>query len=292
MVGFAILMTGMETMSGAVKPLANVPEFTGILTMFSNPVLGMIAGAVLTAIIQSSSASVGILQALCATGAVNFSTALPIIMGQNIGTCVTAMLSGIGASKNAKRAALVHLYFNIIGTVIFMIVFYTINAVVHFSFLDTAASAMGIAVIHSSFNIAATIMLLPFGNGLVKLACLTIPEEKKELRLRIRKKMRSAFSTSVSSTRRLLRLNSAVRRRSRWRSLHGNASSRRWICFMAMMTKGSPCGDPGNLVDRYEDELGTYMVKLGGKIFPSQTAIPYPCSYTASEILSVFPITA
>lgn len=161
MIGFAILMTGMETMSGAVKPLANVPEFTGILTMFSNPVLGMIAGAVLTAIIQSSSASVGILQALCATGAVNFSTALPIIMGQNIGTCVTAMLSGIGASKNAKRAALVHLYFNIIGTVIFMIVFYTINAVVHFSFLDTAASAMGIAVIHSSFNIAATIMLLP-----------------------------------------------------------------------------------------------------------------------------------
>lgn len=180
MIGFAILMTGMETMSGAVKPLANVPEFTGILTMFSNPVLGMIAGAVLTAIIQSSSASVGILQALCATGAVNFSTALPIIMGQNIGTCVTAMLSGIGASKNAKRAALVHLYFNIIGTVIFMIVFYTINAVVHFSFLGTAASAMGIAVIHSSFNIAATIMLLPFGSGLVKLACLTIPEEKKK----------------------------------------------------------------------------------------------------------------
>ena len=102
MIGFAILMTGMETMSGAVKPLANVPEFTGILTMFSNPVLGMIAGAVLTAIIQSSSASVGILQALCATGAVNFSTALPIIMGQNIGTCVTAMLSGIGASKERK----------------------------------------------------------------------------------------------------------------------------------------------------------------------------------------------
>lgn len=244
MIGFAILMTGMETMSGAVKPLANVPEFTGILTMFSNPVLGMIAGAVLTAIIQSSSASIGILQALCATGAVNFSTALPIIMGQNIGTCVTAMLSGIGASKNAKRAALVHLYFNIIGTVIFMIVFYTINAVVHFSFLDTAASAMGIAVIHSSFNIAATIMLLPFGNGLVKLACLTIPEEKKEAPVQNQEKTRSAFSTSVSSTRRLLRLSSAVRRRSRWRSLHGNASSRRWICFTAMMTKRQPVWRP------------------------------------------------
>ena len=114
LVGFAILMTGMSTMSDAVKPLADVPEFTGILTMFSNPILGMIAGAILTAVIQSSSASVGILQALCATGSITYATALPIIMGQNIGTCVTAMISGIGASKNAKRAALVHLYFNII----------------------------------------------------------------------------------------------------------------------------------------------------------------------------------
>ena len=178
MIGFAILMFGMETMSDAVKPLADVPEFTGLLTMFSNPILGMIAGAVLTAIIQSSSASVGILQALCATGAVSFGSAIPIIMGQNIGTCVTAMISGIGASKNARRAALVHLYFNIIGTAVFMIVFYTVNGFIHFDFLDGAASAMGIAVVHSAFNVASTILLLPFSKVLVKLATLTIPDRK------------------------------------------------------------------------------------------------------------------
>ena len=136
LVGFAVLMTGMSMMSDAVKPLADVPEFTGILTMFSNPILGLIAGMVLTAVIQSSSASVGILQALCATGSLPYSTALPIIMGQNIGTCVTALISGVGASKNAKRAALVHLYFNVIGTTIFMVGFYTINMFFPFAFLN------------------------------------------------------------------------------------------------------------------------------------------------------------
>ena len=124
LVGFAILMFGMETMSDAVSPLAENKGFAGILTKFSNPILGMIAGTVLTAIIQSSSASVGILQALCITGIVNYATALPIIMGQNIGTCITAIISSIGANKNAKRAAMIHLFFNLIGTIIFMIVFY------------------------------------------------------------------------------------------------------------------------------------------------------------------------
>ena len=127
MVGFAVLMFGMNTMSGAVKPLAQVPEFTNILLKFSNPILGVLAGALLTAVIQSSSASVGILQALCVTGAVQYGTALPIIMGQNIGTCITAMLSSVGATKNAKRAAVVHLYFNIVGTIAFMGVFYLLN---------------------------------------------------------------------------------------------------------------------------------------------------------------------
>ena len=174
MVGFAILMTGMSTMSDAVKPLAQVKEFTNILTMFSNPVLGMLAGAVLTAVIQSSSASVGILQALCATGSITYATALPVIMGQNIGTCVTALLSGIGASRNAKRAALVHLYFNIIGTVLFMCVFYIINVFNPFAFLSEGANPAGIAVIHSIFNITATIVLLPFSKGLEKLAYLTV----------------------------------------------------------------------------------------------------------------------
>ena len=179
MVGFAILMTGMETMSEAVEPLKDVPEFTNILTMFSNPLLGMLAGAVLTAVIQSSSASVGILQALCVTGAIGYATAVPIIMGQNIGTCVTAMLSSVGGSKNARRTALVHLYFNLMGTIIFMVVFYALNAVLHFSFMEGAIDAAGIATIHTTFNVFATAVLLPFGKILEKLAYMSVPEDAK-----------------------------------------------------------------------------------------------------------------
>ena len=177
MIGFAVLMFGMDMMSEAVKPLADVEEFTSLFTLFKNPFLGMIVGAILTAVIQSSSASVGILQALCVTGSVSYGAAIPIIMGQNIGTCVTAMISSIGANKNAKRAALVHLYFNMIGTLLFMVVFYAINAIVPFAFLHDSANAAGIAVVHSMFNVAATLALLPFRNGLVRLAKLTIPEE-------------------------------------------------------------------------------------------------------------------
>ena len=180
MIGFAILMFGMDTMSAAVKPLADVPQFTHILTMFSNPILGMLAGAILTAVIQSSSASVCILQALCLTGSVPYATAIPIIMGQNIGTCVTALLSSIGAGKNAKRAALVHLYFNVIGTAVFMIVFYSLYAFIDFPFMHDAAGVAGIAVIHSLFNIGATILLFPFANMLEKLATLTIREDEEE----------------------------------------------------------------------------------------------------------------
>ena len=177
LIGFAILMTGMDTMSAAVAPLKDVPEFTNILTMFSNPVLGLLAGAILTAIIQSSSASVGILQALCATGAIGFSTALPIIMGQNIGTCVTAMLSSVGGSKNARRTALVHLYFNLIGTILFMIGFYALNGVVHFAFMEQSIDAAGIATIHTVFNVVATCILLPFGSVLEKLAVMSVPDD-------------------------------------------------------------------------------------------------------------------
>lgn len=177
LIGFAVLMFGLNTMSDAIAPLAEVPEFTNILVMFSNPVLGIIAGAVLTAIIQSSSASVGILQAMCSTGALSFGAAFPIIMGQNIGTCVTALISGVGAGKNAKRAALVHLYFNVIGTIVFVSIFYIINAVVRFEFLAEPANTAGIAVIHTAFNVAATLMLLPFTKMLEKLACLTIRDD-------------------------------------------------------------------------------------------------------------------
>lgn len=180
LIGFSVLMFGMDTMSTAVKPLADVPEFTGILTMFSNPFLGMLLGAILTAIVQSSSASIGILQALCATGALPFATAIPIIMGQNIGTCVTALISSVGAGKNAKRAAFVHLYFNVIGTVIFMIVFYSLHGILRFPFMAEPAGAAGIAVIHSLFNIGATLLLLPFANGLERLAILTIREREEE----------------------------------------------------------------------------------------------------------------
>ena len=178
-IGFALLMYGMEAMSSSVEPLAEVPQFQALLTTFKNPILGMIAGLVFTAIIQSSSASVGILQALCSTGILSYSTVLPIIMGQNIGTCATAMLSSIGASKNGKRAAIVHLYFNVIGTVVFMTVFYTVNMFVHFSFLNDTANEMGIAV-HTTFNIITTALLLPLRNVLEKLAYMTIRVDDEE----------------------------------------------------------------------------------------------------------------
>ena len=180
LIGFAVLMFGMETMSSAVKPLADVPEFTSLFTAFENPVLGMIVGAVLTAVIQSSSASVGILQAMCATGSVTVKAALPVIMGQNIGTCVTALLSGVGANRNARRASLVHLYFNLIGTFVFMIVFYAANYFVPFAFLSDTASGAVVAVIHSVFNIVSTIVLLPASKLLVKFAYFTIPQSEDE----------------------------------------------------------------------------------------------------------------
>lgn len=182
LLGFAVLMFGMEAMSGAVKPLADVPEFTGLLTVFKNPLLGVVIGAVLTAVIQSSSASVGILQALSATGAFTYATCIPIIMGQNIGTCVTAMLSALGANKSAKRTAFVHLYFNLIGAAVFMVLYFGLDLFIDFGFSEETIGAAGIALIHSVFNIGTTILLLPFIRGLEKLAYLTIPlcEEEKE----------------------------------------------------------------------------------------------------------------
>lgn len=261
MVGFAVLMFGMETMSDAVKPLANVPEFTGILTAFSNPVLGMIAGAVLTAIIQSSSASVGILQALCVTGAVSYGVAIPIIMGQNIGTCVTALLSSIGATKNAKRAAMVHLYFNIIGTVVFMVLFYTVNAVVGFSFLGTATNAAGIAVIHSLFNVFATMLLLPFGKGLEKLACLTIRDDVQPAEVEERKELQLLDSRFLEKPAFAMEQSAHVAKKM------AEESKRTLFTAMDLLWNytedgAKKVGELENLVDQYEDELGTYLVKL------------------------------
>ncbi|MBO5159468.1 MAG: Na/Pi cotransporter family protein [Lachnospiraceae bacterium] len=266
MVGFAILMTGMDTMSAAVKPLANVPEFTNILLMFSNPVLGLLAGAILTAIIQSSSASVGILQALCMTGAVTYGTALPIIMGQNIGTCVTAMISGIGASKNARRTALIHLYFNIIGTTIFLVIFYTINAFVDFAFLDTAANAAGIAVIHSVFNITATIVLLPFSKVLVKLACLTIRDDKVEEEL----PDNAGRVVSILEPRFLEMPAYATEVCMEASEKMAYLSVKAVVKAMDLLkkydeTEAQKVIDLEEEVDSYEDELGAYMVQLSRK---------------------------
>ena len=179
LLGFAVLMTGMEAMSGAVAPLKEIPAFTNLFLMFSNPVMGMIMGALLTAVIQSSSASVGFLQALCATGAVPYASAIPIIMGQNIGTCATALLSASRSGVNAKRAACIHLYFNLIGTALFMLVFYGLHGMRPFAFMTESADSAGIAAVHSIFNITATAVLLPLRGHLEKLACVTVREKKR-----------------------------------------------------------------------------------------------------------------
>ncbi|MDO5291965.1 MAG: Na/Pi cotransporter family protein [bacterium] len=260
MVGFAILMTGMSSMSDAVKPLADVPAFTNILVMFSNPILGVIAGTVLTAVIQSSSASVGILQALCATGSLTYATAFPIIMGQNIGTCVTAMISAIGAKKNAKRAALVHLYFNMIGTVVFMVVFYAINYFISFGFLGDVANAAGIAVIHSVFNIVATLMLLPFGKGLVKLACLTVKDDGEEEE-NVFEKLDDRFldkpGFAMQQCQELTK------------NMAETAKKGLYLSFELLKeydsVKAEKVYEIESLVDQYEDQLGSYLVKLSSK---------------------------
>lgn len=180
LVGFSILMYGMDIMKNAVEPLSEVPAFTQLLTAFSNPLLGVLVGMVFTAVIQSSSASVGILQALALTGSVSFGTAIPIIMGQNIGTCVTALLSSIGVNRSAKRVAVVHISFNIIGTVVCMILFYGANAIVHFDFLTQPIGVVGIAFCHSVFNIFTTAMLLPFSRQLEALARRLVKSEPKK----------------------------------------------------------------------------------------------------------------
>ncbi len=180
LLGFATLMFGMDTMSSAVSGLKNVPAFQNLFIMFKNPVLGVLAGAILTAVIQSSSASVGILQALSSTGQVSYGAAVPIIMGQNIGTCVTALLSSFGTNKNAKRAAIVHLSFNVVGTIIWLLVFSIISAIFKPALLDVSASYLGIAVAHSLFNIACTVLLLPMSSLLEKLAIKLVPDTSKK----------------------------------------------------------------------------------------------------------------
>ena len=264
LVGFAVLMFGMETMSGSVAPLAENPRFTGILTAFSNPVLGLLAGLVLTAVIQSSSASVGILQALCVTGVVSYGTAIPIIMGQNIGTCVTALLSGMGASKNAKRASLIHLYFNLIGTLLFLVVFYGLNSFLHFSFLENIAGAADIAVIHSLFNIGCTMVLYPFSGMLVKLAELSIPNGEE-------KSASSRPAALQALDERFLDRPGFAMNLCKEAVDHMADLARNSFQLAMGLLKHYSDADLNRVVameqeaDSYEDVLGTYLVKLSGR---------------------------
>ena len=286
LIGFTILMYGMETMSGAVKPLADVPEFTNILLIFSNPVLGVLAGAVLTAVIQSSSASVGILQALCMTGAVPYSTALPIIMGQNIGTCVTAMLSAIGAKKNAKRAATIHLMFNLIGTVLFLTVFYTLNLFVHFTFLGENAAPVGIAMIHTIFNVTVTLILLPFNQMLVKLAYVVIPVTDDE-------KSKNSGKLTILDER-FLEVPGYALEISETAALTMFQEVRRSLGLSETLIKNYQpdtvveMKDSEELVDGYENQISNYLLALSHKgINESESQKLSVLLYTVSDIETI-----
>ena len=255
LVGFSILMTGMSIMSGAVAPLADAPWFTSLFVRFSNPLLGVLAGALLTAVIQSSSASVGILQALSVTGAISYSSAIPIIMGQNIGTCVTALISSVGANKNAKRAAMVHLYFNIIGAAVFLGIFYALNAVFDFAIMSETISTAGIAVVHTIFNIAATAVMLPFSRGLEKLAMLTIPDSAEPEQFQLLD-LRLLATPAVAVDRTYI-TTSDMAEVCRKSFASAVSLTHKWDEKLAESVRREE-----EETDKYEDAIGTYLVKL------------------------------
>ena len=260
MLGFAILMTGMGIMSSAMSPLADEPWFMQLFLSFKNPVLGVIAGAVLTAVLQSSSASVGILQALCSTGAVTFSAAVPIIMGQNIGTTVTALFSSAGANKNAKRTAFVHLYFNLIGTVVFLLGFYGLNAVIGFSFFNETANTFGIAIVHTVFNVVTTAILLPFNRVLERLAIMTVPDsptDSGEQHSLLDERLLTTPSVAVG---RAMLVGGDMAEICRTALLQAMSTTRVWNDAIADEVTRKE-----DAVDHYEDVLGTYLVKLSAK---------------------------
>ncbi len=255
LLGFATLMFGMDTMSDAVSVLRDIPAFGQMFLLFTNPLLGVLAGAVLTAIIQSSSASVGILQALASTGAVSYGAAVPIIMGQNIGTCVTALISSVGANKNAKRAAMVHLSFNVIGTAVWLTVFCIVKALITPPILNESATLLGIAVIHSIFNILCTLLMLPMGNLLEKLVCRLIPDSKEKEQQNVldeRLLTTPSLALAQSKTVTIQMAECAVS------ALENSLTS---------LTAYTPAladaiRDAEEKCDRYEDVLGTYLIKV------------------------------
>jgi phosphate:Na+ symporter len=261
--GFATLMTGMETMSAAVSGLRDVPAFQNLLILFENPVLGVLAGSILTAVIQSSSASVGILQALAVTGKVSYGAAVPIIMGQNIGTCVTAMLSSVGASKNAKRAALVHLSFNVIGTTVWLAVFCAVRAVFYPVFLEQPASLPGIAVAHSVFNVLCTVFMLPLSGVLEALVNRLVPDARQpEVHPELDERLLAAPPIALKRCREVavLMAETAAGAMKDSLSVLGNGALKNDGAKAA-----SAIREKEEKTDHYEDILGTYLVKLSAK---------------------------
>lgn len=255
LLGFATLMTGMETMSGAVAGLGQVPAFQNLFLVFQNPFLGVLAGAVLTAVIQSSSASVGILQALAVTGQVSYGAAVPIIMGQNIGTCVTAMLSSIGANKNARRAAMVHLSFNVIGSAVWLTVFWIIKIVFRPSFLGEAASLLGIAAAHTVFNVLCTLLMLPLSGFLEQLVNRLVPDTREpEIQTELDERLLAAPFAALE----------------RCQKVAGDMASAAVSALTESLDYlyGKRTKDPASIhekeekTDRFEDILSTYLIQL------------------------------
>ena len=271
LLGFAILMSGMETMSAAVAPLKDVPEFTNILVMFDNPIMGIIVGALLTAVIQSSSASVGILQALSVTGAFTYGSVVPIILGQNIGTCITAILSSLGANKDGKRTACVHLSFNIIGSVLFMVVFYLGNAIFHFPFMSETVSAANIATIHTIFNVFATVALFPFIKGLERLAYVIIPvsEEEKDMQENVFAVLDPRFISSPAF---------AIEQCKSLANKMAEISKDSFLQAMQLVKEPDEAQmaeviKKENIVDVYDDKLAAYLTKLNGEDLSYQDSL-------------------
>ena len=257
LIGFAILMTGMTMMSDAVAPLKNDAGFKSLLTMFSNPILGILAGVILTVIIQSSSASIGILQALTVTGAITYTSAIPIIMGQNIGTCVTAMISSLGANKNGKRAAVIHLSFNVIGVVIVSILFYTIDAIAgHIGALDSSINAWGVAAVHTIFKLICVVLIGPFYKQLEKLSHLVIRDKENEgekvtiLDERLFETPSVAVKSASDATAEMARVACNALKDSL--SLIESYDAKKAEYIRTMESKA----------DEYEDQIGSYLVKL------------------------------
>lgn len=258
LLGFTVLMTGMELMSGAMGFLEHEAWFQRMFVSFQNPLLGVLAGAVLTGIIQSSSASVGILQGLCVTGAVTYGAAVPIIMGQNIGTCVTAMLASVGTTKNARRTAMVHLYFNLIGVCIFLCGFYLIHLFHPWPFIGAPANAMGIAVVHTTFNLCTTAVMLPLNRVLERLALRTIPDAKEpEQTALLDERLLATPAVAVQRARRL----PAGMAQTAMDAFSGAVGLTHAFDAREM----ERVRELEDETDRYEDALGTYLVKLSSE---------------------------